>query len=302
MTRSNETVLARQGLLDAFDALRKQVDALVVVGAQAVYLHTGDADVALAEYTTDGDLVIDPDLLSSEPMVQKAMVYAGFTQASRSDALGSWVSPAGVFVDLMVPDAVAGGGRRSVNVPPHDSKSMRKTRGLEGALIDKTKHVIEAIDRDTDPRQFSVWVAGPAALLVAKLHKISDRVANESRLNNKDAHDIYRLLRAVPTADFISTIRTLQGEEVSAQVTAEALTYLDQLFAQGPGALGSAMAGRAESVVGDPVQVAESVALLAQDLLLEHKSQNISVTVDIERFRAEQERLFDQNLDDPYFR
>jgi hypothetical protein len=43
-------------LLDALVALEPHIDALVLVGAQAIYLHTGDADLAVAEYTTDADL------------------------------------------------------------------------------------------------------------------------------------------------------------------------------------------------------------------------------------------------------
>ena len=42
-------VRARSALLDAVDALAEQLDAVVLVGAQAVYLHTGDADFATAE-------------------------------------------------------------------------------------------------------------------------------------------------------------------------------------------------------------------------------------------------------------
>ena len=44
-------VRARTALLDAADALAEQRDALVLVGAQAIYLHTGRADFAVAEYT-----------------------------------------------------------------------------------------------------------------------------------------------------------------------------------------------------------------------------------------------------------
>lgn len=36
------------------------LDSIVIAGAQAVYLRTGDIDVGVAAYTTDGDLEIDP--------------------------------------------------------------------------------------------------------------------------------------------------------------------------------------------------------------------------------------------------
>lgn len=43
--------LARTGLLDALEALEPHLDALVIVGAQAIYLHTGSLQVALADFT-----------------------------------------------------------------------------------------------------------------------------------------------------------------------------------------------------------------------------------------------------------
>src|SRR5680860_307554 len=132
--------MARTGLLDALDALESHLGALVIVGAQAIYLHTGPTEIALAEYTTDGDVAVDPDLLSSAPLIEEAMRAAGFTPDPRSSAIGSWISPRGVFVDLMVPEAVAGGpGRRGVRLPPHDSKAMRRSRGIEATLVDNSK-------------------------------------------------------------------------------------------------------------------------------------------------------------------
>lgn len=264
---TDEVTMARAGLLDALEALQAHLNALVIVGAQAIYLHTGSAQVELAEYTTDGDLALDPDLLSSDPLIEEAMAEAGFAPDSRASAVGTWISPRGVPVDLMVPDAVAGAGRRGVRLPPHDSKAMRRARGLEAALRDNSKMTILALDADVDPRAFEVSVAGPAALLVAKMHKIHDRIGNPSRLDNKDAHDVYRLLRAIETDVFVATIERLLNEEESALVTREAVSYLRNLFAQGSGARGSLMAGAAEELIGDPTSVSESVALLAQDLV-----------------------------------
>jgi len=73
-----EYVIARRVLLDALAALRAHLDALVIVGAQAVYLHVGEGDLALAPYTTDGDLVVEPDRLADRPDVAEAMTSAGF--------------------------------------------------------------------------------------------------------------------------------------------------------------------------------------------------------------------------------
>jgi len=54
---------ARRVLLDALQALQAHADALVIAGAQAVYLHTGDGDLAVAPFTTDADLAVDPKAL-----------------------------------------------------------------------------------------------------------------------------------------------------------------------------------------------------------------------------------------------
>jgi hypothetical protein len=111
-------------------------------------------------------------------------------------------------------------------------------------------------------------VAGPAALLVAKLHKLGERQGTPGRLVDKDAHDLYRLLRVVPTSRFASTLPQLAQDELAGTVTKQALTYLQDLFAAGPDALGSIMEGRAEEGVGDSLVVSTSASFLAQDLLV----------------------------------
>ncbi len=137
---TDELTMARTGLLDALGALESHLDALVIIGAQAVYLHTGATEIALAELTTDGDVAIDPDLLSSDPLVEEAMRAAGFAPDPRPSAIGSWISPRGVPVDLMVPDAVAGAGRRGVRVPPArpevDAEGARHRGGVDRQLKD----------------------------------------------------------------------------------------------------------------------------------------------------------------------
>ena len=43
--------VARSALLDALEALHEQRDAVILVGAQAIYIHTGDADIAVPAYS-----------------------------------------------------------------------------------------------------------------------------------------------------------------------------------------------------------------------------------------------------------
>jgi len=161
-----QVVSARRALLDALEALGTQRDAVILVGAQAIYLHTGGAGVALAEFTTDADLAVDPTKLRADPLVQDSMMAGGFTPDPDVSALGTWRSRDGIPVDLLVPDAVAGRGRRSAKVPPHDERAMRRAVGLEAALVDFQYAEIASFE-SADSRRFTVKVAGAAALLVA---------------------------------------------------------------------------------------------------------------------------------------
>src|SRR4249920_2596028 len=65
---SPEYVEARRVLLDALEALGPHRAAVVLAGAQAVYLRTGPSSLAIAEHTTDGDLAVDPRLLEDAPL------------------------------------------------------------------------------------------------------------------------------------------------------------------------------------------------------------------------------------------
>lgn len=165
----------------------------------------------------------------------------------------------------MVPEDLAdSGSRRGVRIPPHSKHAARRAPGLEAAIIDRSPMTVDSLDGDG--RSAVINVAGPAALLVAKLHKLGERVDDPDRLNDKDAHDIYRLLVATETRDLAETVLRLRVDELSQAATAQAFTYLAQLFAA-PHALGSRMAGRAEEGVGQPETVSASVSFLAQDLL-----------------------------------
>jgi hypothetical protein len=71
-------VEARRFLLDALIALAPHGRAFIVAGAQAVYLRTGATDFAIAPYTTDSDLALNPLLLGDDPALEQAMTNAGF--------------------------------------------------------------------------------------------------------------------------------------------------------------------------------------------------------------------------------
>jgi hypothetical protein len=79
-------IAARGALLDALDALSAHRDALVVIGTQAIYLHTGATDGALAEVTKDSDVAIDPRELADDPVIDEAMTRAHFSPQPRRPA------------------------------------------------------------------------------------------------------------------------------------------------------------------------------------------------------------------------
>lgn len=260
----------RAALLDALEALEAQLDALIVIGAQALYLHTGDVEVAIPPETKDADVGIDRDRLRDDPLLEAALERAGFRRDLESPQPGGWFNRDGIPVDVMIPEQMAGPGarnRRGARVPPHGPGAMRRAPGLEGVVVDNARRGIGAL-APADRRFFNVRVAGPGALLVAKLHKIGERAEeDDSRLVDKDAHDLYRLLVASDTAELASVLEGLRRNRLSAPATEKALLYLQRLFAQGPDATGSFMAGRAERGVGKPDVVAASVAALAADLI-----------------------------------
>jgi len=260
-------VAARRALLDAMEALDDQRAAVVLIGAQAIYLHTGGAPVALAEATKDTDLAIDPRVLHEDPLIEEAMRRAGFVPDPIGGQPGSWISPDGIPVDLMVPEMLAGPtSRRGGRIPPHSDRATRRATGLEAAVIDHAPMIVSSLDPN-DGRSTEIEVAGPAALLVAKLHKIGEIQDNPRRLLDKDAHDIYRLLVATETGALATTLVELQGTDLAGNVTRQAMAHMEELFAAGPDALGATMAGRAEELVGSPATVSAAVATLAAELL-----------------------------------
>ena len=254
---------SRRALLDVLDALGDHRAAVVLVGAHAVYLHTGDADVALAEFTKDADVALDPRILSDEPLIETAMMRGGFNRPGQP---GIWLNSEAAQVDLLVPEDLAGiGGTRSVTLPPHDRHAIRRVRGLEGARVDNAEHDLQALDPN-DHRETRIRVAGPAALIVSKAHKLYERHRGRRHVAPKDAHDVYRLLVATETETLARTIRLLRADSLAGPSTREALEYLFELFAT-PEAVGSRLAGQAEAEIGEPDTVAVATSALIGALL-----------------------------------
>lgn len=265
-------MIARRVLLDALDALGEHRDATILVGAQAIYLHTGDANLGVAEYTTDADLAFDPALLAEIPPLEKALEGAGFYGSS--NAIGIWKTrrqtsallDIHVQVDLLVPSTVSPGtGRRAARLPGHGVNAARKVDGLEGVLVDVAEHDIASLEPDSDPRVVRAKVAGPGALLVAKLFKIHER-RGSARANDKDALDVLRILQGVSTRDLADRVSSILADVRSASTGTRALELFTELFGS-RGGEGAAMAARAAQPVMSDDQVRISCEALASDLL-----------------------------------
>lgn len=254
-------VLARTALLDAADALAPHLDAVVLVGAQAIYLHTGEADLAVAAFTTDADFSVEPRTLGDSPLLDTLLTDSGFTPREHP---GGWRSPGGVYVDIMVAEALAGSGRRGADLGVHGRRAARRAKGLEGALIDREQMTIASLD-DRDARVVTMNVAGPGALLVAKLHKIAERTSNEDRVKDKDSLDVLRLLRAIPTDDLVARLTRMKEGADAGPVTIEAIGHLRSLFGTAAGrGVRSAIAASAHLV--DPDEIALTLTTLTADL------------------------------------
>ena len=270
MTYEPVTVAARRALLDALDALGAHRDGLVLVGAQAIYLYTGDADVAVATVTKDSDVAVIPALIADAPTLEDAMQTGGFRHDPVLHQPGVWVASVGDDspVELLVPDALhEGGGRRGARIPPHSKHSARTVVGLEAAAVSHRPMTLVSLELEIDDREIEVLVASAAALVVAKSYKLGERAAdNRGRLIDKDAHDLYRLLRATSQQETADELARLLADDVSANVTAQALAWLAELTAT-PGSLVPHMAGRVEQLLGSPEEVAQSTWALVQDLV-----------------------------------
>jgi hypothetical protein len=242
MSADPRYVAARRVLLDALEALRPHHPAVIVAGAQAIYLRTGSAAIGIAPYTTDGDLALDPSILASEPALDDAMRGAGFRLFEpRPDVQepGIWVADAVIAgetvlipVDLIVPTGAAPpGGRRATRLPAHCRAATRKLVGLEAALVDHDTRRIAALD-PADSRAFDTEVAGVAALIVAKLHKLHDRLDERSggRVREKDAADVYRLMQTSDIASVATRLRDLERHAIAGPPTIAAMGYLADLF------------------------------------------------------------------------
>lgn len=230
-----EIVSSRQALIDVIIGLSEHGEALTVLGGHAVTEVTRNVpSLPPPDTTRDGDLGVIPQLLTSDPRIPERMLELGYEQA-RPERPGVW-SPiaqrersihARDSVDLIAPMSLSRDGMtsrraiRSARVGDHGT-SVSATAGTELSVVDRHRATLRAFDSDAS---VETYIAGPAALLCAKAHKIHDRMKpselerNSQRLRPKDFADVYRLLHVITGDDARSVFqRGIEDPRVSEAV------------------------------------------------------------------------------------
>jgi hypothetical protein len=263
-------VIARRALLDALEVLEPHLNSLILVGAQALYMHTQHIYLTLAPATSDADIAIDTRLLGNSPELNQLLRPAGYFENPISDGQpGHWLNKDNIPLDLYQPAAISGRGAtaRAAHLDPHGKNLVRIGRGLDSVLVDNDIMEINSFD-ETDKRSFQIKVAGPAALLVAKLAKIADREQDfGARAAYKDALDVFRLLNAVPSAELALTLMALKSEDLCSAEAIRGISLLNKLFAADQNAPGNQMVAAATQNVEDPATIRARSWALALELV-----------------------------------
>jgi len=224
-------------------ALGVHADAVTVVGAHAVHAWArtkwGDIDM---ESTRDGDLVINPVFVAEQPSILEAMQTIGLEPAGTArpgiygfpeEADLDWSQR--TTIDLIVPEAYAGGGGKQARSArmAGQNKAASRARGLEIAIHDRHLMELPALDRSGDA--IDVHIAGPAALLIAKAHKVGERMAefdtHPDRVKAKDSGDVALLMMVSDGASSARTIAAaVEADPIVADAARAGARYLIDLY------------------------------------------------------------------------
>jgi hypothetical protein len=235
---------SRRLLVDAISALDAFADAVTVVGAHAVHVWVQEAWGPIdMETTRDGDVALNPVFVAPDPKLLAVLDSTGVEPATPDrPGIYGYVTEAGLplaertTVDLIVPEAYAGPGRRAARVPGQKSATSRAL-GLELAVWDRHRKTLTTIDEPVVG--VDAYVASPAALLVAKAHKVSERLAEVAkkpqRLRPKDSGDVALLMMVSDGADVAAamTKRCEAHPEIREAVATAAVRLVEMYRADG---------------------------------------------------------------------
>jgi hypothetical protein len=235
---------SRRLLITTIVALGGHADAMTVLGAHAVHVWVqkkwGPIDM---ESTRDGDLAINPVLIAEDPKIMEIMAEIGLEPARpERPGIYGYVSERGLpwnqrtTVDLLVPETYAGSKGRAARIPGQKSATIR-AYGLELAIHDRTLTRISTTDGEPE-LSVDVHVAGPAPLLIAKAHKVSERLADvekrPDRLRPKDSGDIALLMMVTDGGEMAESMmkHVVQSPEIRA-VVHDGAQYLVDMYTAG---------------------------------------------------------------------
>jgi hypothetical protein len=264
----NDYVRARRTLIATLrhlDIYRK--DAIVVVGAQAVYLRTQTATLPFAPFTLDSDLAIDPRVLEREPPIRHTLARLGYTRRDGQPGL-YWAPESngedGAQVDVLVPEEFASGhSRRDANLPGDNAGAARRTPGLEPALYDRD--ILRIAELDDACSGIEAFVAGPAAMIVAKARKVFERdSAAPHRVKAKDVTDVFALLRAHEPDDLARRFERLARAPEIHDSLALGLAAVRAVFG---GVRGHALFLQALEESDERAELLESYGILTDELI-----------------------------------
>ena len=231
---------SRRLLIETLYAVKPFHEALTVIGAHAVHVWVQDAWGPVdMEATRDADLVLNPVFVAEDPKLIDLLNTIDIVPAlkDRPGIYGLREETDLSFgerttIDFIVPEAYAGKGSRSAQMQGQP-KAAGRAAGLELALWDR--HEVEIATIDEPILTISTHVAGPAALLVSKAHKVSERLleyqSRPDRLRPKDLGDIALLMMVsdpVECSEVINENVKLHPEIEEAVVSGA--RYLMELF------------------------------------------------------------------------
>jgi len=215
--------------------------------------------------TFDADIALDRRELKDEPQLEEPLRSIGFEVAGYEPG-SHWRPSDSSHLDIFVPDGqlTTHKSRRGARLGAQGNRVARRTVGLEAVLVDNKVLTVAALDAG-DHRRFRVRVAGPGAMLIAKSYKIYEHDERKREIGDKDATDVCRILRGVPTPDLATRLGRILDNPVAADSAGEGIRMFRELFT---------FAGRGVQMVSRDVRLeessevaAESVQALATDLL-----------------------------------
>jgi hypothetical protein len=235
-------IRSRRLLIDAINALAPFKDAITVIGAHAVHIWAqkalGPIDM---EATRDADVSINPLFVAETPKIIDSLrsISVDLALKDRPGVYGFTSETelpleARTTFDILVPEAYAGAGRRAARIPGQKNAASRAL-GLELTMWDRHLMKLKAVD---EPKaEVEAFVAGPAALLVSKAHKVHERLEQitrrPDRLRPKDSGDIALLMMVSDPAEVAKVMGEAAQEhpEISSVVN-DAACWVTEMYSE----------------------------------------------------------------------